>query len=220
MEILDADVHLIAGMPLTESRREVIERTEMYTRDLELYHSMMGTESGHEASERTEMDDRDLEPIQTLMGEIVRKSSLRRGACLYRGEPKCYPIVSSGLYRTCPDCVDEAFDIDGLENHIVERARQYTTLDDRDEILAEIQHFGGITNLLDFTDDYLIALFFASADRNGEDGRVVLHRPNPDAVVRPRHTNNRVVFSEKRARSSPKRVSRARRRRRDRGRSR
>ena len=90
------------------------------------------------------------------MGEVVRKSSRRQGSCLYRGEPECYPIVSSGLYRKCPDCEDEVFDIDRLEREIVERARQYTTLDGNDEILAEIQHFGGATNLLDFTDDYLV----------------------------------------------------------------
>ena len=143
-----------------------------------------------------EIDDRNLERIHALMEEVVRKSSSPQHACLYRGEPECYPIVSSGLYRMCPTCADEAFDINRLETEIVERARQYTTLDDRDEILAEIQHFGGATNLLDFTDDYLIALFFASVDSDGKDGRIVLHWPNPGAVVRPRHTNNRVVFQK------------------------
>ena len=29
------------------------------------------------------------------------------------------------------------------------------------EILTELQHYGGKTNLIDFTTDYLIALFFA-----------------------------------------------------------
>ena len=145
---------------------------------------------------KTEVDDRELERIHALMGEVVRKSSRRQGSCLYRGEPECYPIVSSGLYRKCPDCEDEVFDIDRLEREIVERARQYTTLDGNDEILAEIQHFGGATNLLDFTDDYLIALFFASVEHDGKDGRVVLHWPNPEAVIRPKHTNNRVVFQK------------------------
>ena len=52
---------------------------------------------------KTEVDDRELERIHALMGEVVRKSSRRQGSCLYRGEPECYPIVSSGLYRKCPD---------------------------------------------------------------------------------------------------------------------
>ena len=144
----------------------------------------------------TKVDDRELERIHALMGEVVNMSSKRDGSCLFRGEPECYPIVSSGLYRKCLDCKDEAFDIDRLEGEIVERARQYTTLDDKDEILAEIQHFGGATNLLDFTDDYLIALFFASDERDGKDGRVVLHWPNPKTVIRPKQTNNRVVFQK------------------------
>ena len=145
---------------------------------------------------KTKVDDRELERIHALMVEVVRKSSRRQGSCLYRGEPECYPIVSSGLYRECPDCEEEVFDIDRLEREIVERARQYTTLDGNDEILAEIQHFGGATNLLDFTDDYLIALFFASVERDGKDGRVVLHWPNPEAVIRPKHPNNRVIFQK------------------------
>ena len=130
------------------------------------------------------------------MGEILHKSSRREGICLFRGEPVCYPIVSSTLYRNCPDCRNEAFDIAALEKEIVQRARAYTNVTDDDEILAEIQHFGGSTNLLDFTDDYLVALFFASADRQEEHGRVVLHWPNSKAVVRPKQTNNRVVFQK------------------------
>ena len=137
-----------------------------------------------------------LERIEALMGEILRKSSSREEPCLYRGEPECYPIVSSTLYRKCPDSSDEAFDIARLEDEIVERARQYTTLAAGDDILAEIQHFDGATNLLDFTDDYLIALFFASVDKQEEDGRVILHWPSPDAVVRPKQASNRVVFQK------------------------
>ena len=148
-------------------------------------------------TERTEVPAVPLmEQVQDLAGEILRKSFRREGSCLYRGEPACYPIVSSGLYRKCPDCKNEAFDIRRLEKEIVERARQYTALDDDDEILAEIQHFGGATNLLDFTDDYLIALFFASAENERKDGRVVLHWPNSDTVIRPKHTNGRVVFQK------------------------
>ena len=77
---------------------------------------------------KTKVDDRELERIHALMGEVVRKSSRRQGSCLYRGEPECYPIVSSGLYRQCPDCEEEVFDIDRLEREIVERARQYNHL--------------------------------------------------------------------------------------------
>ena len=44
------------------------------------------------------------------------------------------------------------------------------------EILADIQHYGGETNFIDFSDRYLVALFFAcSNDKfSGEDGRVIV----------------------------------------------
>ena len=98
-----------------------------------LYHR-----SGHDPGHNQEADDillpkqvtrmtesndapetRILEQIQDLMGEILGKSSERDGSCLYRGEPECYPIASSGLYRNCPDCKDETFDIERVqqENH-------------------------------------------------------------------------------------------------------
>ena len=137
-----------------------------------------------------------LERIQALMGEVVRKTSKREELCVYRGEPECYPVVSSGLYRKCPDSTNEAFDIARVEQEMTENARQHTTLTNDDEILTEIQHFGGSTNLIDFTDDYLIALFFASFGSDGKDGRVVLHWPDQDTVVRPKQTINRVVFQK------------------------
>ncbi|MDE0000535.1 MAG: FRG domain-containing protein [Rhodospirillaceae bacterium] len=127
------------------------------------------------------------------MGEILQKSSARKGTCLYRGEPECYPIVSSGLYRACAESAYEMFDIHQLEQEIVERARDYTMLEDEDDILAEIQHFGGSTNLIDFTSDYLVALFFASAESDGINGRVVLHWPDQANVITPKQTHNRVV---------------------------
>ena len=107
--------------------------------------------------------------------------------------PACYAIVSSGLFRACPDTANEAFDIARVEEEMVADARRYTTTEGDEEILTEIQHFGGATNLIDFTDDYLIALFFASVENEQTDGRVVLHWPEPESVLRPKHTMNRIV---------------------------
>ena len=97
----------------------------------------------------------DLDPVQRVLGEIVRKAAARDDACLFRGEPECYPVVSSGLFRNSPDATNERFDIGRVEQEMLESARQYTTLTDDREILTEIQHFGGKTNLVDFTEDYL-----------------------------------------------------------------
>ena len=135
----------------------------------------------------------DLGRIHGLMAEVVSKSLKREDTCVYRGEPECYSVVPSGLYRKCPDSTNEAFDIAPVEEEMVVTARQYTTLTDDDEILTEIQHFGGATNLIDFTDDYLIAFFFASIESERDAGRVVLHWPESDTLVRPKHTMNRIV---------------------------
>ena len=42
------------------------------------------------------------------------------------------------------------------------------------EVLTEIQHWGGATNLIDFTSDYKVALFFACESNYDCDGRVIL----------------------------------------------
>ena len=140
------------------------------------------------------LDGTELEQVRSLMADIVDKSSKRQDACLYRGESECYPEVSSGLFRECcPDSANEAFDITRVEDEMLADARRYTTLEGDEEILTEIQHFGGKTNLVDFTEDYLIALFFASVDNDQTDGRVVLHWPEPESVLKPKHTMNRIV---------------------------
>ena len=48
------------------------------------------------------------------------------------------------------------------------------------EILTEIQHYGGETNLIDFTTDYFIALFFACDGHHDEKGRVILQKNRGD----------------------------------------
>ena len=139
------------------------------------------------------VDGSDLEQIRGLMAEIVDKSSKRSDACVYRGEPECYPLVSSGLFRKCPDSRNEVFDVARAEEEMLAGARRYTALAEDEEILTEIQHFGGATNLIDFTDDYLVALFFASVENERSDGRVVLHWPELGTVLRPKHSMNRIV---------------------------
>ena len=44
------------------------------------------------------------------------------------------------------------------------------------EILAEIQHYGGDTNLIDFSESHLVALFFACSneDHSKEDGQLII----------------------------------------------
>ena len=78
----------------------------------------------------------------------------------------------------------------------MEEARKYTSESDEFEILAQLQHYGGKTNLIDFTADYLVALFFSCDGSPDEDGRVILLRKSGEMlpfIKEPKDTNNRVV---------------------------
>lgn len=120
------------------------------------------------------------------------------GDHLYRGEPKCYDKVSSGLYRQYSEIKAEHFDIEVVQKEILDDAKRYTSETDDFEILTELQHYGGATNLIDFTTDYLIALFFAcdGSDLLNEDGRVILlqkTREINEQVKFPQNPINRVI---------------------------
>lgn len=111
--------------------------------------------------------------ILDLLREIVEKSSERD--YIYRGEPECFPKISSTLYRLYEKDIDtEHFDIEIAQKEMLEQVKEFTAFTDDIDILTELQHYGGKTNLIDFTTDYLIALFFACDSSYGKDGRVIL----------------------------------------------
>ena len=131
------------------------------------------------------------------------------GEYLYRGEPEHYQVdpyygkVSSKLYRDFLerkgfDVEAEQFDIEVVQEAILSVARKFfrkTLLDF--EILTEIQHYGGKTNLIDFTTDYLIALFMV-CDREeslGKDGRIILQKREliDPYIEKPYEPVNRVI---------------------------
>ena len=73
-----------------------------------------------------------------------------------------------------------------------------TIIDSDDiEILTELQHYGGKTNLIDFTTDYLIAIFFACNGCPKKDGRVILQRRDEltekSMIIRPQNPQHRVI---------------------------
>ena len=118
------------------------------------------------------------------------------GDYIYRGEPECYEKISSNLYREYEDDIEtEHFDIKVVQDELLKEAREYTTHEmDNLEILTELQHHGGKTNLIDFTTDYLVALFFACDGNRDEPGRVILLEKESEAykVVKPPRTVARV----------------------------
>ena len=152
--------------------------------------------------------------VQDVIRAIEAKSA--GGGYIYRGERKCYTKVSSNLYREY-DIDEEHFDIEVVQKEMLGDAKKHlgdlpqdfrtdfaTFLnvieEDTDEtvnfeILTEIQHYGGKTNLIDFTTDYSIALFFACDGRHDKPGRVILQKTNEikDIINYPQNPRHRVI---------------------------
>ena len=112
--------------------------------------------------------DGELDEVLEIINALARKSASAN--YIYRGETRDYEKVSSSLYREYPD---ELY-IEDIQEEYLNEAELYTHETDRFAILTELQHYGGNTNLIDFTTDYLIALFFACDGDHTRDGRVVL----------------------------------------------
>ena len=139
--------------------------------------------------------------VQDIIREIEKKS--KGGGYIYRGERKLHKDpphngkVSSNLWREYG--IEKGhFAIELVQKEILAAAKKHTgdlpqdfrldvtaspntvgesTQEAMDfEILTEIQHYGGKTNLIDFTTDYFIALFFACDGRYDKDGRVILQK--------------------------------------------
>ena len=123
------------------------------------------------------MNERIRLEIKEKISEIEDKST--DSDYIYRGEPKRYRKVSSTLYRQYAKEIEaEYFDIEIVQDEMLTEAKHYVYEKDEFEILTQLQHYGGKTNLIDFTNDYLIALFFACDGFPNSGGRVILLEKN------------------------------------------
>ena len=120
----------------------------------------------------------ELNKILEIIGKITKISA--DGDCIFRGESECHEEVSSNLYRKLKMIRLLDLGVGTFQKQELEYAKRYryTQKTDDFEILTEIQHFGGKTNLIDFTTDYRIALFFACNSSPFKDGRVILQNRN------------------------------------------
>ena len=122
--------------------------------------------------------------VDGILKKLKEKSD--SGEYLYRGEPEHFQDapycgqVSSNFYRIFLDdrnfdVETEHFDIEELQTAVLSISKQFSRKPISElERLSEIQHYGGKTNLIDFTKDYLIALFMACDGSPDEDGRIIL----------------------------------------------
>lgn len=161
-----------------------------------------------------------LSQIRAKIREIEEKSA--DGDYIYRGEPECHQEhphcgkVSSSLWREYGIEKDD-FYIEIIQKEMLNDAKKHTghlpqnfrsdfatflNLAEKDteeiinfEILTEIQHYGGKTNLIDFTTDSFIALFFACDGYHNKDGRVILQKTEDvkNMINHPRNPRHRVI---------------------------
>ena len=125
------------------------------------------------------------EPIKTVEEFIAWTKELQGGLFLYRGLADADWEVESSAYRrirksedisietlpagTFQNYIDQLLDDASLQGF---RERQDRSLSDL-ELLAELQHYGAATCLIDFTTNALIALWFACQEEEGKPGKVV-----------------------------------------------
>ena len=162
----------------------------------------------------------ELSRVRNIIWEIEEKSA--SGDYIFRGEPECYPKVSSALYRQYEEILIDGSNVEDFQNEMLIAAQEHlpgttsdfeipvrrldatieissepddyfeTLPDDYFETLTELQHYGGKTNLIDFTTDSRVALFFACDGSPGKKGRVILRKKGDreDLVEKPREPSN------------------------------
>ena len=98
--------------------------------------------------------------------------------CIYRGEPGCYPRVSSSLYRYYEERYEDLWGkVNESQKGKILKGAELPEGQTLGKEFAKIQHLGGKTNWIDFTDDPRVALFFACFGQEGagdKEGRIIV----------------------------------------------
>lgn len=152
-----------------------------------------------------QLTDEQLTEIHDIIQNITNKSRAHGYVNLYRGEARIYPKVCSGLYREYIN-LNEKPDFDKIHDFIAEKYMIYLLRKESDaivrekmDILAELQHFGAKTNLIDFTPDYLIALFFACDVDHEQNGRIIILKESNDEeykIINPHRVVDRIIHQK------------------------
>ena len=132
-----------------------------------------------QAEDKVSVQQPDLDRVLEKISEIAKISA--EGNYIYRGEPAHHEEapyngrVTSSLYRSFLERGQKHVNIRGVQDEILKEARDYIPGKIEDfELLATLQHYGDKTILIDFTTDYLVALFFACEREPRKPGRVIL----------------------------------------------
>ena len=147
--------------------------------------------------------DKENQNEPSIVDGILRKieEKANSGEYIYRGESKHFETVSSNLYRVFLEHRDfdveaERLDIEVVQKRMLEEAKKYLRRTSSDcELLVEMQHYGGKTNLIDFTTNYCVALFFACEKLASENGRIIFQKKEliSPSIKEPPKPINRVI---------------------------
>ena len=117
--------------------------------------------------------------VEEFLNRILKTCEGER--YLFRGTTKRYEgekAINSSLYRWARDegvVFHEKYRPFNIEKEILERAkRHFADSASNIEVLTDLQHFQGKTNLIDFSHNLYIALFFACDGEHHEDGELIL----------------------------------------------
>lgn len=129
---------------------------------------------------------------------------------LYRWMQNAYRRLdcpTPGRLDEAPLSAEEERRLPDLQTQLVDQMHQMLPAPDTDEIklLCRMQQLGGKTNLIDFTRDYLVALFFACYDlpvpQEGtnwrRDGRIIFLPDDDNLLLTPPIANARTVVQKK-----------------------
>ena len=117
--------------------------------------------------------------VEDLIAEIRAKCV--GGHFVFRGTTMVHSNVKDGvnssLYRWAKeeDVIDDHYKPSDVEKEIVEKAQKHFPAKTSNiEILTVLRHYGGRVNLIDFSRNLYVALFFACNGKFGKDGEIIL----------------------------------------------
>ena len=88
------------------------------------------------------------------------------------------------------------FDIEAIKGEILDQVKAFIPRGEHTphlSIFTQLQHYDSQTNLIDFTTDFHIALFFACDGQLDKNGRVILQKRNSVPIEQPSGVEHRVL---------------------------